>query len=181
MLFLFCQRSDFVTRGREFRTRTDGTSKSFYLSHVGSEAVEQATIGRSLVIKGEVNGTESLYIDGRIEGAVNFAGHRVTIGGNGSVAANINAREVVIIGEVQGNIQCTDRLDIRSEGSLTGDVTTHRISVEDGALLKGGMQIRAVEQKTDKSQQAKAKQASAEPAKPATTEQPKAAAAVAGT
>jgi cytoskeletal protein CcmA (bactofilin family) len=141
-----------------------------------SVPVEQATIGRSLV-----SGTESLYIDGRIEGAVNFAGHRVTIGSNGSAAANISAREVVIIGEVQGNIQCTDRLDIRSEGSLTGDVITHRISVEDGALLKGGVQIRAVEQKTDKSQQAKAKQASAEPAKPATTEQPKAEAAVAGT
>jgi len=82
--------------------------------------VEQATIGRSLVIKGEVSGTESLYIDGRIEGAVNFAGHRVSIGGNGSVAANISAREVVIIGVVQ----CTDRLDVRGEGSLTGDVIT---------------------------------------------------------
>ena len=77
--------------------------------------------------------------------------------------------------------QCTDRLDIRSQGSLTGDVITHWISVEDGAILKGGVQIRPVEQKTDKSQQSKAKQASAEPAKPATTEQPKAAAAVAGT
>src|SRR4029077_8773062 len=143
-----------------------------------SVPVEQATIGRSLVIKGEVSGTESLYIDGRIEGTVNFAGHRVTIGGNGSAAANISAREVVIIGEVQGNIQCTDRLDIRSEGSLTGDVITHRISVEDGAILKGGVQIRAVEQKTEKSQRARAKQA--EPAKAATTEQPKAAAAVAG-
>ena len=143
--------------------------------------VEQATIGRSLVIKGEVSGTESLYIDGRIEGAVNFAGHRVSIGGNGSVAANISAREVVIIGVVQGNIHCTDRLDIRSEGSLTGDVTTHRISVEDGALLKGSVQICAAEEKTDKSQQSKTKQASAEPAKPATTEQTKAAAAVAGT
>ncbi len=146
-----------------------------------SVPVEQATIGRSLVIKGEVSGTESLYIDGRIEGAVNFAGYRVTIGSNGSAAANISAREVVVIGEVQGNIQCTDRLDIRSQGSLTGDVITHRISVEDGAILKGGVQIRSVEQKTDKPQQAKAKQASAEPAKPATTEQPKAAAAVAGT
>ena len=146
-----------------------------------SVPVERATIGRSLVIKGEVSGTESLYIDGRIEGTVDFAGHGVTIGRDGSVAANISAREVVILGKVQGNIQCTDRLDIRSEGSLTGDVVTQRISIEDGAILKGSVQVRAVEQKTDKSQQAKAKQASAEPAKPATTEQPKAAAAVAGT
>jgi len=68
--------------------------------------------------------------------AVNFAGHRVTIGSNGNVAADISAREVVIIGEVQGNIQCTDRLDIRSQGSLTDDVITHRISVEDGAITE---------------------------------------------
>jgi cytoskeletal protein CcmA (bactofilin family) len=142
-----------------------------------SVPVEQATIGRSLVIKGEVSGTESLYIDGRIEGTVNFAGHRVTIGDNGSVAANISGREVVILGKVQGNIQCTDRLDIRGQGSLTGDVVTQRISVEDGAILKGSVQVRAAEQKTEKSQHAKAKQV--EP-KPATIEQPKAAAAVAG-
>jgi len=128
--------------------------------------VEQATIGRarSLVIKGEISGTESLYIDE--SRAPLIAGHRVTIGSNGSAAAHISAREVVIIGEVQGNIECTDRLDIRSQGSLTGDVITPRISVEDGAILKGGVQIRSAEQKTDKSQQAKTKQASAEPAKP---------------
>src|SRR5258707_13468485 len=84
-----------------------------------SVPVEQATIGRSLVIKGEVSGTESLHIDGRIEGAVNFAAHRVTVGSNGSVAANISAREVVIIGEWQSNIPCTNRLNIRSEGAPT--------------------------------------------------------------
>ena len=147
-----------------------------------SVSVEQATIGRSLVIKGEVSGTESLYIDGRIEGTVNFAGHRVTIGDNGSVAANISGREVVILGKVQGNIQCTDRLDIRSQGSLTGDVVTQRISVEDGAILKGSVQVRAAEHKNDKShRQAQATPASAQAAKSAATEQPKAAAAVAGT
>ena len=142
-----------------------------------SVPVEQATIGRSVVIKGEVSGSESLYIDGRIEGTVNFAEHRVTIGRNGSVAANINAREVVILGKVQGNIQVTDRLDIRSEGSLTGDVITQRISVEDGAILKGSVQVRAVEHKQDQSQAQKHVQP--EP-KPAAIEQPKAAAAAAG-
>ena len=115
-----------------------------------SVPVEQATIGRSLVIKGEVSGAESLYIDGRIEGTISVPDHRVTIGRNGIVAANIKAREVVIMGKVQGNIQCTDRLDIRSEGSLTGDVITERISVEDGAILKGSVQVRAVEHKQDK-------------------------------
>src|SRR5579864_9812098 len=108
--------------------------------------VEQATIGRSLVIKGEVTGSESLYIDGRIEGSVNMADNRITIGRNGTVAANIVAREVVIMGKVHGNIQCSDRLDIRSEGSLTGDVVTPRICVEDGALLKGAVEVRAESQ-----------------------------------
>ncbi len=133
--------------------------------------IEQATIGRSLVIKGEVSGSESLYIDGRIEGTINFADNRVTIGRNGSVAANISAREVVIMGKVQGNIQCTDRVDIRSEGSLTGDVVTQRISVEDGALLKGSVQVRAAEHKHEKPQ--------VKPTDPAKTE-PKALAAIAG-
>jgi cytoskeletal protein CcmA (bactofilin family) len=157
------------------------SNPNFTPSKTVSVPVEQATIGRSVVIKGEVSGTESLYIDGRIEGTVNFAEHRVTIGRNGSVAANINAREVVILGKVQGNIQCTDRLDIRSEGALTGDVITQRISVEDGAVLKGSVQVRAVEHKNEKhQQQAQQRPVSSEPAKSATTEQPKAAAAVAG-
>ena len=117
----------------------------------------------------------------RSKAPLTLADNRVTIGRNGSVAANISAREVVIMGKVQGNIQCTDRLDIRSEGALTGDVVTQRISVEDGAILKGSVQVRAVEHKNEKSQsQAQAKPAQAEPAKPAATEQPKAAAAVAG-
>ena len=141
--------------------------------------VEQATIGRSLVIKGEVTGSEALYIDGKIEGIINLADNRVTVGRNGTVAANINAREVVIMGKVTGNIQCGDRLDIRSEGSLTGDIVTQRISIEDGAFLKGSVQVRASEQKHDKAQQQQSKALFTESGKPS-TEQPKAASAVAG-
>jgi cytoskeletal protein CcmA (bactofilin family) len=102
---------------------------------------EQATIGKSLVVKGEVSGSESLYIDGKVEGAINLPGNRVTIGRNGQVAANISAREVVVLGKVRGNIQASDRVDIRSEGSLTGDVVAARISIEDGAFFKGGIDI----------------------------------------
>ncbi len=142
-----------------------------------SAPMEQATIGRSLVIKGEVSGAEPLYIDGRVEGSITLADNRVTIGRNGSVVANISAREVVIMGNVKGNIQCTDRLDIRSEGSLTGDVETQRISVEDGAVVKGSVEVRHGAQKNEKSQ-AHAK--SSESAKSGSTEQPKAAAAAAG-
>jgi cytoskeletal protein CcmA (bactofilin family) len=103
---------------------------------------EQATIGKSLVIKGEVSGSESLYVDGKIEGAINLPGNRVTVGRNGQVAANIMAREVVVLGKVRGNVHASDRVDIRSEGSLTGDVIAARISIEDGAFFKGGIDIR---------------------------------------
>jgi cytoskeletal protein CcmA (bactofilin family) len=103
---------------------------------------EQATIGKSLIIKGEVSGSESLYIDGRVEGAINLPGHRVTVGRNGQVQANITAKEVVILGKVKGNINASDRTDIRNDGSLTGDVTCQRISIEDGAYFKGGIDIR---------------------------------------
>ena len=118
---------------------------------------EQATIGKSLVIKGEVTGSESLYIDGKVEGSINLAGNRVTVGRNGQVAANISAREIVVLGKVRGNVTASDRVDIRSEGSLTGDVTAQRISIEDGAFFKGGIDIRkpGANEKSEKSSDAK--------------------------
>ena len=110
---------------------------------------EQATLGKSLVIKGEVTGSESLYIDGRVEGSINLPGNRVTVGRNGVVSANISAREIVVLGKVRGNITASDRVDIRGEGSLTGDVVAQRISIEDGAYFKGGIDIRKPGQKTN--------------------------------
>jgi len=108
---------------------------------------EQATLGKSLVIKGEVTGSESLYIDGRVEGSINLPGNRVTVGRNGVVSANISAREIVILGKVRGNMTASDRFDIRSEGSLTGDITAQRVSIEEGAYFKGGIDIRKLGQK----------------------------------
>jgi cytoskeletal protein CcmA (bactofilin family) len=105
--------------------------------------VDQATIGRTLVIKGEITGSEALYIDGRIEGKITMPESRVTIGRNGKVDASIQAKEVVVMGKVNGNIECSDRVDIRAEGSVAGDISTVRISVEDGAALKGGIQVRS--------------------------------------
>ena len=108
---------------------------------------EQATIGKGLVITGEITGNESLFIDGRVEGSINLPGSRVTVGRNGRVAANIHAREVVVLGKVRGNVSATDRVDIRAEGALTGDVSAARISIEDGAFFKGGIDIRRAESK----------------------------------
>jgi cytoskeletal protein CcmA (bactofilin family) len=108
---------------------------------------EQATIGKSLFIKGEITGSESLFVDGKVEGSINLAGNRVTIGRNGQVSANITAREIVVLGKVRGNVSATDRVDIRAEGSLNGDVSAARISIEDGAFFKGGIDIRKPEGK----------------------------------
>ncbi|MGB6745365.1 MAG: polymer-forming cytoskeletal protein [Terracidiphilus sp.] len=114
----------------------------------GTGTGEQATIGKGLFIKGEITGSESLYIDGRVEGTLNLPGNRVTVGRNGQVAANITAREIVVLGKVKGNVSATDRVDIRAEGSLSGDVAAARISIEDGAFFKGGIDIRKPDAKT---------------------------------
>ena len=128
---------------------TSPTSEPAAPRPVSTSTADQATIGKSLVIKGEVTGSESLYIDGRVEGSINLAGNRVTVGRNGVVSANINAREIVVLGKVRGNLTASDRVDIRSDGSLTGDVVAARISIEDGAFFKGGIDIRKAGQKAN--------------------------------
>jgi cytoskeletal protein CcmA (bactofilin family) len=110
-------------------------------SSASPAAAHPATIGKSLQIKGEVIGSESLYIDGNVEGSISLSGSRVTIGRDAQVSANITAREVIVLGKVTGNITASDRVDIRSEGSLTGDVTAQRISIGDGALFNGSIDI----------------------------------------
>lgn len=122
--------------------------------------VDQSTIGRTLTIKGEISGTEALYVDGKIEGKITMPESRVTVGRNGKVDASIQAKEVVVMGKVTGNIECSDRVDIRSEGSVHGDISTVRISVEDGASLKGGIQVRS-EGKQNGKQESKQEQSKA--------------------
>ena len=103
---------------------------------------DRSSIGKSLLIKGEITGSESLYIEGKVEGSIDLPDNRVTVGRNGRVSANIAARDIVVLGEVLGSCQASDHLDIRSEGSLYGDVVVSRISVEDGAFLTGSIDIR---------------------------------------
>ncbi len=110
-------------------------------------AGDQATISKGLIIKGEITGSESLFVDGKVEGSITLPGNRVTVGRNGQVAANITAREIVVLGKVRGNVAASDRVDIRAEGALTGDVAAARISIEDGAFFKGGIDIRKPEAK----------------------------------
>jgi cytoskeletal protein CcmA (bactofilin family) len=106
-------------------------------------ATEQATLGSSVVVKGDITGSQALYVDGRIEGKICFPGQRITIGRRGTAVANIEAKEVVIMGTVTGNIDCSERVDIRADAVLTGDVLTQRISIDEGAMVKGSVEIRS--------------------------------------
>jgi cytoskeletal protein CcmA (bactofilin family) len=134
-------------------------TNSYVPVKTAAPTMEQATIGKTLVIKGEVSGSESLFIDGRVEGSLNFPDNRVTVGRHGNVTATVIAKELVIMGKVEGNVECSDRLDIRAEGSLSGDVVTHRISVEEGAILKGGVEVKTPEKSAQSHHQSKQDQA----------------------
>jgi cytoskeletal protein CcmA (bactofilin family) len=102
---------------------------------------EAATIGASVVIKGDVSGSEPLFIDGTVEGSINFLEHRVTVGRSSRIRADIRAREVVVMGSVEGNIYCSDLLDVRADGSIKGHMITERIRIDDGACLKGTVEV----------------------------------------
>jgi len=133
--------------GQETSQPVSSAVDSEYAARMGASKGEQAVICKGLYFKGEISGSESLLIDGKVEGAINIPGNRVTIGRNGQVGANIAAREIVVMGKIRGNVTASDRVDIRAEGALTGDVAAARISIEDGAFFKGGIDIRKPENK----------------------------------
>ena len=101
-----------------------------------------AHIGKSVVIKGELSGSEDLYLDGEVEGSIELRDHSLTIGPNGHIRANINAKEIIVQGKVEGNIIGTDRVELRKSAVQVGDIATQRIVIEDGAYFKGGIDIR---------------------------------------
>ncbi len=101
----------------------------------------QATIGKAVKINGQIFSKEDLYIDGDVEGTVELHDNKLTIGPNGRVQATVRAREVVVLGAIQGNVEASDRIDIRKEARLVGDIKTARIVIEDGAYFKGSIDI----------------------------------------
>jgi cytoskeletal protein CcmA (bactofilin family) len=101
----------------------------------------QASIGKAVKINGQIFSKEDLYIDGDVEGTVELHENRLTIGPNGRVQASVRAREVVVLGAIQGNVEASDRIDIRKEAKLVGDIKTARIVIEDGAYFKGSIDI----------------------------------------
>lgn len=130
---------------------------------------EVATIGKSVVVKGELSGSEDLIVDGEVEGSISLRGQSLTVGPNGRVRANIEARNVIVHGRVDGDIHATDRVDLRKSASLAGDISTARISIEDGAFFKGGIDIQRPEpaQKSESKPQASAVAAPAVSSAPA--------------
>ncbi len=102
---------------------------------------EEAHLGKSVTIKGEVSGSEDLYLDGQVEGSIDLKGNRLTVGPNGRVKANISARSAVIHGKLEGNINASDRVDLKQSAIVTGDIVTQRISIDEGAFFKGGVDI----------------------------------------
>lgn len=100
-----------------------------------------AALGKNVTVKGQIFAREDLTIDGEVEGTVECHEHRLTIGPNARVQAGLKAREIVIQGSIQGNVDATDKIDIKKEAKLVGDIKTSRIVIEDGAYFKGSIDI----------------------------------------
>lgn len=100
-----------------------------------------ATIGKAVKIVGQIFSKEDLFVDGDLEGTVEALEHKLTIGPNGTVHASIKAREVVALGTIQGNVEATEKIEIRKDAKLVGDIKTARIIIEDGAYFKGSIDI----------------------------------------
>jgi cytoskeletal protein CcmA (bactofilin family) len=98
-----------------------------------------AHIGKSVLVKGELSGSEDLYVDGEVEGAIALHNHTLVVGPNSRIRANISAREVVVHGKVEGNIVGAERVELKTSCVLSGDITTPRIIIEDGAFFKGSV------------------------------------------
>ena len=100
-----------------------------------------AAIGKSVMIKGQILSREDLYLDGEMEGTVEVPEHRLTIGPHAKLQASIRAREVVVLGSVNGNVEAIEKIDIRKDARLVGDIKTGGIVIEDGAFFKGSIDI----------------------------------------
>src|SRR5579875_2503636 len=100
-----------------------------------------AILGKNVTVKGQIFAREDLTIDGEVEGTVECHEHRLTIGPNARVQAGLKAREIVIQGSIHGNVDATDKIDIKKEAKLVGDIKTSRIVIEDGAYFKGSIDI----------------------------------------
>lgn len=111
------------------------------LRSVSTVAPDSARLGAGLQIKGHITGTESLQVDGRVDGPITLNGHELTVGRSAQLNSEIHAGQLVVCGKVVGNVHARDRVDVKRDGSIIGDISTARISIEDGAHFKGRIEI----------------------------------------
>jgi cytoskeletal protein CcmA (bactofilin family) len=107
----------------------------------GTSPRNSARLGAGLVIKGHITGTEDLQIDGKVDGPISLNGHELTVGSAAQLNSEIHAGDVVVFGKVSGNVHARGRVDIKRDGSIIGDISSARISIEDGAHFKGRIEI----------------------------------------
>src|SRR5262245_45327641 len=129
---------------------------------------DNVNIGKSVVIKGELNGSEDLTIEGQVEGTIQLRDHVLTIGANGRIKAQVFAKAVVVLGEVVGNVTASEKVDIRDNGSVDGDIVSPRVAIAEGAHFRGSVDM----QRKGGAQQAAAKPAAVVASAPAPTPQP---------
>ena len=100
-----------------------------------------AHIGKSVIVKRELSGSEDLYVDGQVEGTIELQGNNLTVGPNGQVKANVNAKGVVVQGKLEGNIRATERAALTKSAVVVGDIVALRVLIEDGAYFKGRVDV----------------------------------------
>jgi len=108
-----------------------------------SERDNNVNIGKSIVIKGELTGSEDLTIEGQVEGTIQLRDHVLTIGPNGKIKAQIFAKSVIVLGEVNGNVTASEKVDIRDKGSVDGDIAAPRVAIADGAHFRGSIDMQS--------------------------------------
>jgi len=104
-------------------------------------SADLAQIGKSVVIKGDLSGSEDLYVDGQVEGSISLKNNSLTVGPHGQIKASVEAKGLIVQGKLEGNVQASDRVELRKTAVVTGDISTQRISIEEGAYLKGKIDI----------------------------------------
>ena len=100
-----------------------------------------ATLGSGLTVKGQISGDEDLQVEGKVEGPITLKGQRLTVGASGEIVSDVHAREVIVYGKVRGNLFAEDRVEVKKDGSVIGNITGGRVLIEDGAYLKGQIEI----------------------------------------
>jgi cytoskeletal protein CcmA (bactofilin family) len=136
--------------GTQKTTRASGEASDSSVSEVRDDrgtspqlqgGMSVATIGKSIHIKGDVNGEEDLEIDGEVEGQITLAGNQLTIGAHGQVKGELNAKSIVVVGQVSGNLIATERAEIQGSGSVEGDIKAPRLLVQEGAVVNGSIEM----------------------------------------